>query len=179
MDPLGNCMNMPAETAELLFPIEYEAFELRCDSAGPGKHRGGLGAVFKVRFRCDAELSMETARTREGSPGVNGGGRSAVQRSTQIFNDGRELVIGGLSPNGAWTNPLLAGHRFGFDEQFKFETTGGGGWGSPKERPSEQVLEDVLDGYVSIDAARELYGVAIDARAMKVDDAATARLRRR
>ena len=179
MDPLGNCMNMPAETAELLFPIEYEAFELRCDSAGPGKHRGGLGAVFKVRFRCDAELSMETARTREGSPGVNGGGRSAVQRSTQIFTDGRELVIGGLSPNGAWTNPLLAGHRFGLDEQFKFETTGGGGWGSPKERPPEQVLEDVLDEYVSIDAARELYGVAIDGREMKVDEAATARLRSR
>jgi N-methylhydantoinase B len=179
MDPLGNCMNMPAETAELLFPIEYEAFELRCDSAGPGKHRGGLGAVFKVRFRCDAELSMETARTREGSPGVNGGGRSAVQRSSQISTDGRELVIGGLSPNGAWTNPLLAGHRFGFDEQFKFETTGGGGWGPPQERPPERVLEDVLDGYVSIDAARELYGVAIDARAMKVDEAATARLRSR
>ena len=179
MDPLGNCMNMPAETAELLFPIEYEAFELRCDSAGAGKHRGGLGAVFKVRFRCDAELSMETARTREGSPGVNGGGRSAVQRSSHIFTDGRDLVIGGLSPNGAWTNPLLAGHPFGFDEQFKFESTGGGGWGSPKERPSERVLEDVLDGYVSIDAARELYGVAIDPRAMKVDEAATARLRSR
>ena len=179
MDPLGNCMNMPAETAELLFPIEYEAFELRCDSAGPGKHRGGLGAVFKVRFRCDAELSMETSRTREGSPGVNGGGRSAVQRSCQIFADGRELVIGGLSPNGAWTNPLLAGHRFGFDEQFKFETTGGGGWGSPKERSPERVLEDVLDGYVPISAARELYGVAIDAGAMKVDQAATARLRSR
>ena len=179
MDPLGNCMNMPAETAELLFPIEYEAFELRCDSAGAGKHRGGLGAIFKVRFRCDAELSMETARTREGSPGVNGGGRSAVQRSTKVFTDGRELVIGGLSPNGVWTNPLLAGHQFGFDEQFKFESTGGGGWGSPKERPPERVLEDVLDGYVSVDAAREVYGVAIDARAMKVDEPATARLRGR
>jgi N-methylhydantoinase B len=177
MDPLGNCMNMLAETAELFFPIEYEAFELRRDSAGAGKFRGGLGAVFKVRFLCDAELSMETARTREGSPGVNGGGRSEVQRSTQIFTDGRELVIGGLSPNGAWTNPLLAGHRFGFDEQFMFESTGGGGWGSAKERPPERVLEDVLDEYVSIEAARELYGVAIDPKLMKVDEAATARLR--
>src|SRR4029079_3717210 len=101
------------------------------------------------------------------------------QRSSQISTDGRELVIGGLSPNGAWTNPLLAGHRFGFTEQFKFETTGGGGWVPPQERPPERVLEDVLDGYVSIDAARELYGVAIDARAMKVDEAATARLRSR
>jgi N-methylhydantoinase B len=179
MDPLGNCMNMPAETAELLFPIEYEAFELRCDSAGPGKNRGGLGAVFKVRFRCDGELSMETARTREGSPGVNGGGRSAVQRASQIFADGRELVIGGLSQNGAWKNPLLAGHRFGFDEQFKFETTGGGGWGPPKERSVEKVFEDVLDGYVSVEAARDMYGVVVDLRGNKIDEAATARLRRR
>lgn len=68
MDPLGNCMNMPAETAELFFPIAYEAFELRKDSAGPGQHRGGLGAVFKVRFLGGGELGMETARTLEGSP---------------------------------------------------------------------------------------------------------------
>jgi N-methylhydantoinase B/oxoprolinase/acetone carboxylase alpha subunit len=79
-DPLGNCMNMPAETAELLFPIAYEAFELRQDSGGPGRYRGGLGAVFKVRYLAEGALSMETARTREGSPGVAGGERSDVQR---------------------------------------------------------------------------------------------------
>lgn len=177
MDPLGNCMNMMAETAELLFPIEYEAFELRQDSAGPGKFRGGLGTVFKVRYLCDGELGMETARTREGSPGVNGGQRSAVQRSSHIFPDGREVVIGGLSPNGDWTNPLLAGHRFGYDEQFKFESTGGGGWGHPWQRPTARVLEDVLDEYVSIQAARDHYGVVIDPASMTVDEAATARLR--
>jgi N-methylhydantoinase B/oxoprolinase/acetone carboxylase alpha subunit len=62
MDPLGNCMNMAAETAELFFPIEYEAFELRRDSAGAGKFRGGLGAIFKIRYLCDGELNMETSR---------------------------------------------------------------------------------------------------------------------
>src|SRR5690606_29294417 len=87
-DPLGNCMNMQAETAELRFPIRYEAFELRQDSAGPGRHRGGLGAVFKVRFLCQGELSAETARTIEGSPGANGGGRSAVQRLSKVRADG-------------------------------------------------------------------------------------------
>ncbi|WP_222184686.1 hydantoinase B/oxoprolinase family protein [Geminicoccus harenae] len=177
MDPLGNCMNMAAETAELFFPIEYEAFELRQDSAGAGKYRGGLGAVFKVRYLCDGELGMETARTREGSPGVNGGGRSAVQRSSHIYPDGREIVIGGLSPNGDWTNPLLAGHRFAYDEQFKFESTGGGGWGDPKQRPARKVLEDVLDEYISIEAARDVYGVAIDPASMTIDEAQTSRLR--
>lgn len=177
MDPLGNCMNMAAETAELFFPIEYEAFELRQDSAGAGKFRGGLGAVFKVRYLCDGELNMETSRTREGSPGVNGGGRSAVQRSSHLYPDGKELVIGGYSPNGAWTSPLLSGHQFSNEEVFKFESTGGGGWGSPKDRPAEKVLSDVLDDYVSIAAAKETYRVVIDPKTMTVDKAATARLR--
>jgi N-methylhydantoinase B len=177
MDPLGNCMNMAAETAELFFPIEYEAFELRQDSAGAGKFRGGLGAVFKVRYLCDGELNMETSRTREGSPGVNGGGRSAVQRSTHVYPDGRELVIGGYSPNGAWTSPLLSGHSFGYDEQFKFESTGGGGWGDPKKRPAEKVLADVVDGYISIAAAKETYAVVVDPHSLTIDAAATSRLR--
>lgn len=178
MDPLGNCMNMAAETAELFFPIEYESFDLRQDSAGAGKFRGGLGAVFKVRYLCEGELNMETSRTRKGSPGVNGGGFSAVQRSSHLYPDGSRKVIGGLSPNGDWTSPLLSGHAFNYDEQFLFESTGGGGWGRPAERPVGKVLDDVLDEYISIDAARAQYGVVIDPITMTVNEAETARLRK-
>jgi N-methylhydantoinase B/oxoprolinase/acetone carboxylase alpha subunit len=177
MDPLGNCMNMMAETAELLFPIEYEAFELRPDSAGAGKFRGGLGAKFKVRFLCEGEMNMETSRTREGSPGVNGGLRSDVQRSKHLYPDGREIVIGGLTENGDWCSPLLSSHPFNYDEVFQFESTGGGGWGDPRERPAQKVLDDVLDGYVSIEKARDAYGVVIDPENMTLDEAETARLR--
>lgn len=177
MDPLGNCMNMAAEVAEMFFPIEYESFDLRQDSAGAGKFRGGLGANFKVRYLCEGELNMETSRTRKGSPGVNGGGHSAVQRSWHLYPDGKEQVIGGLTPNGDWVSPLLSGHAFNHDEAFLFESTGGGGWGRPTERPVAKVLEDVLDEYISIQAARDQYGVAIDARTMTVDEAETATLR--
>jgi N-methylhydantoinase B/oxoprolinase/acetone carboxylase alpha subunit len=177
MDPLGNCMNMPAESAELFYPIEYESFELRPDSAGAGKFRGGLGAIFKVRFLCDGELSIETSRTREGSPGANGGGASVVQRATHIFADGSTKVIGGITEDGKWLNPLLAGHHFGYEEQFKFETTGGGGWGKAFDRPAESVLEDVLDEYVSIEAAVKLYGVVIDPATMTIAVEATNKLR--
>ena len=177
MDPLGNCMNMPAETAELLFPIEYESFELRQDSAGAGKYRGGLGAVFKVRFLCDAELSMETSRTLEGTPGANGGGRSAVQRSQKLGEDGASTVIGGINGDGDWINPLLAAHPFTYGEQFMFESTGGGGWGAAFERPAEMVLEDVLEEYISIKAAERQYGVVIEPKALTVDEDATRLLR--
>ncbi len=172
-DPLGNCMNMPAETAELLFPVAYEAFELRQDSAGAGRHRGGLGAVFKLRYVADGELSMETARTRQGSPGVAGGHHSDVQRQTKIYADGRHEVIGGLDENGHWKSPLLSSHPFKYGETFMFESTGGGGYGNPLERDVERVLDDVLDEYISLEAARDVYGVVIDERTMKVDYTAT------
>ncbi|MBI4695130.1 MAG: hydantoinase B/oxoprolinase family protein [Gammaproteobacteria bacterium] len=178
-DPLGNCMNMPAETAELLFPIAYEAFELRQDSAGAGRYRGGLGAIFKVRYLSDGELSMETARTLEGSPGVAGGKHSAVQRQVKIFNDGREEVIGGLDGKGGWKSPLLCAHPFKYGEVFMFESTGGGGYGSPLEREIDAVLDDVLDEYVSIEAARDVYGVVIDPKTMQVDAKATAAQRQK
>jgi N-methylhydantoinase B len=64
----------------------------------------------------------------------------------------------------------------------RFWEGGGGGWGDPGTRPPEWVLEDVVDGFVSVEAARDLYRVAIrvvDAAAAhyEIDEAATAALR--
>jgi N-methylhydantoinase B/oxoprolinase/acetone carboxylase alpha subunit len=176
MDPLGNCMNLPAESAELLFPVVYEGFELRPDSAGAGLHRGGLGALFKMRFLGDGELSMETSRTREGSPGVRGGKPSAVQRLIHERN-GALNVIGGLSSDGSWTSPLLGAHRFSPGDAFVFESTGGGGWGDPLDRRPGDVFEDVLDEYVSVDKARDDYGVVVNRETMELESEATVRLR--
>lgn len=177
MDPLGNCMNMQAEIAELFFPIAYEAFELRQDSAGAGRHRGGLGAIFKVRFLGGGELGMETARTLEGSPGAAGGLASDVQRSSHIHSDGRVDVIGGIGPDGEWKNPLLASHKFQAGDTFMFESTGGGGWGEPTQRTIQEVLDDVLDEYISIEAAEKYYKVVIDPQTMQVNESATKALR--
>ncbi|MEU6563272.1 hydantoinase B/oxoprolinase family protein [Nocardia nova] len=62
-------------------------------------------------------------------------------------------------------------------------TNGGGGWGSPFERDPQQVLRDVRDEYVSVEGAARDYGVAVvgdphnDPEGLRVDEAATARLR--
>jgi N-methylhydantoinase B len=58
-----------------------------------------------------------------------------------------------------------------------FQTGGGGGYGSPLERDPEQVLSDVINGYVSLSSAREDYGVVIEATGMKVDLDRTLKLR--
>ena len=133
--------------------------------------------MFKVRYLSDGELSMESARTLEGSPGVNGGQRSDVQRQIKIHTDGRREVIGGLDEAGNWKSPLLESVPFRYGETFMFESTGGGGWGHPLERDPAAVLDDVLDEYISPTAARQVYGVVIDGASMQVDAGATARLR--
>lgn len=178
-DPTGNCMNLSAEVAELFFPVTYEVFEIRRDSAGAGTNRGGMGANLQFRFHGQAELSIETSRTIEGSPGVDGGKTSAVQKLYKLQPDGSAEVIGGWRDDGTWLSPLLAAHRFSPNEAFRIETTGGGGWGDPYARAPEKVLDDVLDDYVSIEAARDLYGVAIDPKTLTIDRPETNELRQR
>ena len=65
----------------------------------------------------------------------------------------------------------------------RFWEGGGGGWQDPRTRPPDWVLEDVIDGFVSLDAARDVYGVAVrmldeDAALYEVDQAGTERLRK-
>jgi N-methylhydantoinase B/oxoprolinase/acetone carboxylase alpha subunit len=73
----------------------------------------------------------------------------------------------------------LCAHPFSDGETFMFESTGGGGYGRPWERDPQAVLEDVLDEYVSVTAARERYGVVIDPVTSTLDEAATLALRQR
>ncbi len=100
-----------------------------------------------------------------------------MQKLYKLGPDGSREVIGGWRDDGTWQNPLLAAYRFAPGEAFRIETTGGGGWGNPQARPAEQVLDDVLDDYVSIEAARALYGVAIDPDTLQVNATETAALR--
>ena len=86
-------------------------------------------------------------------------------------------MIGGIDAEGTWSIPLLAGHKFHAGEVFMFESTGGGGWGNPKRRTVEEVLDDVLDEYISLEAAEKHYGVVIDPQTLQVNAAATQALR--
>jgi N-methylhydantoinase B len=173
MDPLGNCQNLPAETAELLFPVRYNSYEMITDSAGPGKHRGGCGVRLSVEFLGRGQIiTMETSRTREGSPGVNGGRRGARQRQLRRANDGRLDAIGGLDDDGTWRPQMLGNVAFAPGESFVFESGGGGGWGDPRDREPAKVLDDVRNQIVSREQAANLYGVVVT-EGLGVDEKAT------
>ena len=89
---------------------------------------------------------------------------------------GRAIANPG-TPEERELEPFSDGNVLKRGEVLRLETGGGGGWGHPFDRPAAAVLADVLNGYVSADAARRDYGVALSPDGRAVDAAATSRLR--
>jgi N-methylhydantoinase B len=142
--------NQPAEFTETRFPLLVEKLALRTDSGGAGKRRGGLGYDKHYRALVDCRTIVTADRMRLGCYGVNGGKAGKPFRVT-VDIEGTPRELGGLVDG----EPVRAG------EIVAVVTTGGGGWGDPLEREPERVLRDVLEGKVSLAAARDEYGVLL------------------
>lgn len=167
---LGDTYNVPVEVVEIKFPWRVERFELIQDSGGPGKYRGGLGVRRDYRIvGHKAGITVTADRAKYTPPWGLFGGKSGKPNITIVHRkDGKEECWRKI------TNlPLADG------EVVSFQGGGGGGYGPPWERDPQRVLEDVLNGYLSLAAAREEYGVVIDEKIWTVDGQATEELRRR
>jgi N-methylhydantoinase B len=161
----SNAQNIPVEALEMEFPIRVDRWALRQDSGGIGRFRGGLG--FEKRFevlRGTARISHRGERHRTAPWGLFGGGPGAQSKSL-LTRAGEE--------------PMQVPSKLDFTmrpgDVLDVWTTGGGGYGDPLDREPERVLEDVLDGKVSVESAREDYGVVVHER--EVDETATIDLR--
>jgi N-methylhydantoinase B len=158
--------NTPVEINEAEVPIRITKYGVVPGSAGAGKYRGGLGTV--MEFRVFSPGTLVTARNRDRSRfaswGVLGGKAGAVSRFTR--NPGRED-----EENLGVTDLVMCGPG----DVIRLEGCGGGGYGHPHERDAQKVVEDVRRGYLSVDQARELYGVALADGS--IDAARTAELR--
>ena len=142
--------NQPAEFTENRFPVIVEKLALSPDSGGAGKRRGGLGYEKHYRVLVDCHTIVTADRVRLGCYGVNGG-RAGKPFCVTVDLYGKAKDLGGLVDG----EPLAAG------EVLRVVTTGGGGWGDPLEREPELVRGDVIDGKVSLAAARADYGVVL------------------
>jgi N-methylhydantoinase B len=163
----GDVRNAPIETIELKTPVIVRRRELRNDSGGPGKFRGGLGIVTEMQNKIEGRWSASNAGRRMLPPwGLAGGKSGSSSRNYVQTPDDKEFKP--FDPVRTMSAP---------NTSVKVATAGGGGWGSPLERDPQRVLIDVLDEYVSLDSARDDYGVVIDLASKKIDEAATARLR--
>jgi N-methylhydantoinase B len=148
----GDTRLIPIELQESMYPFRVEEFRLRQDSGGAGKWRGGLG--FDKQYVLLAPCELWANFDRIGCPpwGVQGA-KQAKSGQVLIFKNGaREPELLYKTEN----RPLQAGDRV------RMSTGGGGGYGDPRERPAELVAKDVIRGFVSIDSARDDYGVVID-----------------
>ena len=163
-----NASNIPVEAQEASHPIIVERFEVIPDSSGAGKFRGGSGIRRDMKFLAeDGKLTNLSERQRFAPYGLFGGKSGALART--VINPGpAERVVHGK-----------ASVDFAHGDVISFQQSGAGGYGPPFEREVARVLEDVLEGYVSIHTAREEYGVVIDPVTMTVDLPATERTRGR
>jgi N-methylhydantoinase B len=138
----------PTEVVETMAPLIHRERVLRTDSGGTGRQRGGLGQSTSVSARGEISWSVNgnIDRTRYAASGVDGGGSGAPGRfglSAGVDLPGKSRVT--LGP----------------DDVVEVLLPGAGGYGDPLERPVDAVLADVVDGYVSVEAAREVYGVDV------------------
>lgn len=157
---IGNTDDIPIEVAELKYPLRYRRSELRTDSGGPGKYRGGLGTLREIEVtEGTARACIQADRTKTAPWGIFGGMAGARTRYSLVKKDGQVVVMGGIDPQG---RALSAKRSFdvGEGEALRIESAGGGGYGDPKARDKAAIIRDVRAGYVSREAAVAIYGLA-------------------
>nr|MCU0888873.1 hydantoinase B/oxoprolinase family protein [Rubritepida sp.] len=138
---------MPVEATENVAPVIFWRKELRPDSAGAGRTRGGFGQIMEIGAKNDAEFAVNAIfdRVANAPKGRFGGGEGAAgwvglddPNGTVLRTKGFQIV-----PKG---------------RRLLLKLPGGGGMGDPRERDAALVARDVADGLVSPEAARRLYG---------------------
>ena len=164
----ANGANTPVEIFESDTPLLVEKREIITDSGGAGKMKGGLGR--RVIFKAPDDeyaplppvnLGIQSGRYRYPPEGLFGGQNGLKAR----------FLI-----NGKPGNPYGL-TQFGPGDEIIIDVAGGGGYGNPFERDVELVESDVANGYVSVEKAKEDYGVVIDPETVKSEPEETAKLR--
>ena len=152
-------MSQPSEGNERVNPTRADEFQIKQDSPGPGKWRGGAG-VIKASTLLEADntvMSYICDRERAVVWGVEGGLPSMPHGLMVEHADTGEQD---------WLGSVFSNYKIKSGDKFTRPTAGGGGYGDPMQRDPERVRQDVIDEYVSVERAKIDYGVVI-----KVNDA--------
>ena len=161
--PLAISRNVPVEIFETRYPWLTRSFRLLTDSGGAGRHRGGLGTERILEVRAP-EITISALFDRMSIPpwGLEGGkpgGTTSIsicragENMPRLFTD----AFGTVSPSKFSNISVYKG------DLIRIVSSGGGGYGDPRQRPAERVLQDVKDRYVSPESAQRDYGVTVKA----------------
>jgi N-methylhydantoinase B len=167
----GGIVTGDVELLEHEYPVTIHRWELRADSAGAGRWRGGLGPIFEEE---PDDHGADLVLWGEGFHNPAAGALGAISPLAE-----RKVARKAIRDETG-VERLLDPHRvyrIGPGEILQTCPPGGGGVGNSYERDPAAVQDDVRDGFVSLEAARIEYAVVLDAVTYEVDEIATARLR--
>jgi N-methylhydantoinase B len=158
MSVLGNVQRSDVEEAEIRFPWRYDRYEFAPDRMGHGRWRGAPGMIWQITNLGD-ECVLPTGNSdgeRTIAPAA-AGGTSAPMLQAYLIRDGERLPF--------HTHRLYHGRKG--DSILKI-TGGGAGVGDPRERPLELVEEDLRNGFISGEVARDVYGAVVEPGTLRV-----------
>ncbi len=170
----GNLVMSTAEINESVFPHRQLSHDLETDTCGAGRWRGQCGSFYVKEATFPQSIYTFVVGMKYPMPGIAGGLKGSPNRLT-IRRVGQEELE--EIRHTALYLALNPGDRI------EYHWGGGGGWGDPLEREPEKVRDDVLDEYISLEAAERDYGVMLTGEledySLEVDGEATAALRER
>jgi N-methylhydantoinase B len=161
------------EIDEQKYPIRFHSIRLQTDSGGAGRFRGAPAGYSVFGPKHDPMTVIYPLDGSVNPPkGVHGGHPGQAPYAVKIEREGTETRLPSVSAEMIWPGEFIVG-----------SDCGGGGYGSPLERDPGRVRMDVLEKYVSIEKARDIYGVIftgrIDEESLAVDHEATIRQRQK
>ena len=168
-NPISTATIPPVEILESLYPVMFTQWALRPDSGGPGRHRGGLGAIYEIEALAEdgADVFLLGERGKYPPFGVNGGEPAALNRFVYETDQGET------------TPPLVSkvtDIKIRRGQKVRLETPGGGGFGDPATREPQRVARDVGSATSRAEAARRDYKVVLrDDGSLDADATAKAR----
>jgi N-methylhydantoinase B len=147
----GDTYNYPVELLEDRFPLLVERYALNeRDGGGAGQWRGGLGLVREYRLLNEsAFLHASMGRNRVKPWGLAGGGPGS-NNFVEVIRDGHVMTCARVAHY-----PLERG------DLVRILTGRGGGYGEPRQRAADRVVDDVRNGYLRRDEAERDYGIVI------------------
>lgn len=162
---MANTRNNPIEDLGMHLPMICDRYELRDDvMPGAGRYRGGIGVVKAQRVLTPGFITHESERHYDVPWGVFGG-HDGVVGKTEIYNVANPRDVRQMPSK-------FSGYATQAGDVMAYYSPCGGGYGDPLERTPEQVREDVLDDFCTLEHAREVYGVVLDER-LNIDMPAT------
>ncbi|MFM2240725.1 MAG: hypothetical protein RJA69_2099 [Pseudomonadota bacterium] len=146
---VGNAGSLPVEFIEQTMPLVVEEWALVTDSGGAGRYRGGLTARRTYRVGFDQATFTVAGERGQFAPQGHFGGQAGAHFLCSVTHPDGSTEL--LPPKGA-TAVVRKGDRV------VVQPAGSGGYGDPHERPAEDVMADLANGYISEASARNLYG---------------------